>query len=404
MYKGVIFAAGLALLPASAQQSPSEPALFTRYCTGCHNAQARTGGLVLNPAANIAGDPATWEKVTRRLRMRTMPPSGSPRPDDATYAQMATWLETQLDRAAADHPNPGLPLLHRLNRTEYASAIHDLLDLDVDTSSLLPPDDAAFGFDNVADVLGVSPILLERYLSAADRISALAIGDPTTEPGSDTYRARQDLSQDQHIEGLPFGTVGGLLVEHTFPLDAEYEFRIGLFRNNLEVMRGIERPHQMELSIDDERIFLRSVGGPEDLAKMSNPTNGSDAIDARFRIRIPVKAGPHKVAVTFLQKRGESTARLQTFIRSSVDTFEVTGRPHIETVTILGPYHSTGAGDSPSRRRVLTCRPQKRAEETACARQILSRLARYAYRRPVTDADLRPLLDFYAKGRQKRDF
>ena len=380
---------------------------INNYCTGCHNQRARVAGLVLN-TATVSSDPATWEKVVRKLRMRTMPPAGSPRPDDATYNQTAAWLETRLDQAAAANPNPGQPLLHRLNRTEYANAIHDLLDLNVDTTTLLPPDDSAFGFDNIADVLGVSPVLLERYLSVADRISSLAVGDPETEPGSDTYRARQDLSQDQHIEGLPLGTVGGLAIEHTFPLDAEYEFRLSLFRNNLEIMRGIERSHQIELSIDDERIFLRPVGGPEDLARMRNPTDGSDAIDARFRIRIPVKAGPHKIAATFLQKRGVGTARLQGFVRSSVDTFEATGRPHLEGITILGPYKpagaATGVSDTPSRKRIFTCRPATVADETHCARQILEPLARRAYRRPVTDADMRPLLDFFKQGRAKRDF
>ncbi len=291
-----------------------------------------------------------------------------------------------------------------MNRTEYANAIHDLLDLNVDTTTLLPPDDSAFGFDNIADLLGVSPVLLERYLSAADRISSLAVGDPETQAGSDTYRVRQDLSQDQHIEGLPLGTVGGLAIEHTFPLDAEYEFRLSLFRNNLEIMRGIERPHQIELSIDGERIFLRPVGGPDDLARMRNPTDGSDAIDARFRIRVPVKAGPHKVAATFVQKRGVGTARLQGFVRSSVDTFEATGRPHLEAITILGPYKPAGAGETPSRKRIFTCRPENVADEARCASQILEPLARRAYRKPVSNADMRPLLDFFAQGRAKRDF
>ena len=405
---GLLLFVGVFVNVDAQQPSPVQPEeVINKYCTGCHNQRARVAGLVLN-TATVASDPATWEKVVRKLHMRSMPPAGSPRPDDATYDQTAKWLETRLDQAAAANPNPGQPLLHRLNRTEYANAIHDLLDLNVDTTTLLPLDDSAFGFDNIADVLGVSPVLLERYLSAADRISSLAVGDPEAEPGSDTYRARQDLSQDQHIEGLPLGTVGGLEVEHTFPLDAEYEFRLSLFRNNLEIMRGIERPHQIELSIDDERIFLRPVGGPEDLASMRNPTDGSAAINARFRIRIPVKAGPHKVVATFLQKRGLGTARLEGFVRSSVDTFEATGRPHLEAITILGPYRPTGAGETPSRKRIFTCRPAAVSHETAdearCARQILEPLARRAYRRPVSDADMRPLLDFFARGRAKRDF
>jgi hypothetical protein len=296
----------------------------SRYCTGCHNERARVAGLVLDPSS-IGGDSAVWEKVVRKLRMRTMPPVGSPRPDDATYNRVTAWLETRLDNAAAANPNPGVPLLHRLNRTEYANVIEDLLGLKVDIAALLPPDDSAFGFDNNANLLGLSPALLEGYLGAADRVSALALADPDTPPAAETYRARQDLSQDQHIEGLPFGTVGGMAVEHTFPLDAEYEFRLSMFRNNLEIMRGTERTHQVELSVDGERIFLREVGGAEDLAKMRNPTNGSDAIDARFRVRVPVKTGRHKVVATFIQKRGAGTLRLQPFVRSSVDTFEASG-------------------------------------------------------------------------------
>ena len=263
----------------------------------------------------------------------------------------------------------------------------------MDVAALLPPDDSAFGFDNNASVLGLSSVLLERYLAAADRVSALALADPSVQPGSDIYRARQDFSQDQHIEGLPFGTVGGMLVEHTFPLDAEYEFRLSFFRNNLEIMRGIERPHQVELSIDDERIFLRTIGGPDDLASMRNPTDGSDAIDARFRIRVPVKAGLHKVTATFLQKRGSGTLRLQGFVRSSVDTFEASGRPHLEAITIFGPYNASKDSGRASPVN-FHC-----AEPASCAREVLEPIARHAYRRPVTEDDMRPLLEFFERGR-----
>ncbi len=395
----VAFVGLLATAVLHSQNSRPQPATeaqatITRYCTGCHNDRTRAGELVLDPAI-VASNTAIGEKVVRRLRMRTMPPSGVPRPDENTYNQTASWLETQLDKTAAANPNPGQPLLHRLNRTEYANAIDDLLGLKIDVAALLPPDDSAFGFDNNASVLGFSPVLLERYLSAADRVSALALGDPNTEPGSDTYRARQDLSQDQHIEGLPFGTVGGLQIEHTFPLDAEYEFRLSFFRNNLEIMRGIELPHQVELSIDGERTFLRTIGGPEDFALMRNPTDGSDAIDARFRVRIAVKAGLHKVTATFLQKRGVGTLRLQGFVRSSVDTFEAAGRPHLEAITILGPYKPSTNGARPSGLR-LNC------VDVPCVRTFLESLARRAYRRPVTEADMRPLLEFFELGRAKR--
>ena len=381
----VLVTAAMAVVCLGQESTADDPSeIIKRYCTGCHNAQARVAGLVLN-SANVVTDAATWEKVVRKLRMRTMPPPGSRRPDEASYSRVTTWLEAQLDHAAAANPNPGQPMLHWLNRTEYAYAIEDLLGLKVDVAALLPPDDSAFGFDNNANVLGVSPALLERYLSAADRVSSLALADPDTLPGSDIYRARQDLSQDQHIEGLPFGTVGGMLIEHTFPLDAEYEFRLSIFRNNLEIMRGIERTHQLELSIDDERVFLRDIGGADDLAKMRNPTDGADAIDARFRIRVPVKAGPHKIVATFVQKRGVGTARLQGFVRSSVDTFEATGRPHLEAIAILGPYSPVRNG----------AKPMKDFGS-------LEQLARRAYRRPVTEDDLKPLREFYERGKTKR--
>jgi Protein of unknown function (DUF1592)/Protein of unknown function (DUF1588)/Protein of unknown function (DUF1585)/Protein of unknown function (DUF1587)/Protein of unknown function (DUF1595) len=380
---GIGFLVAIAAASAHAQVDNTVDARETvsHYCTGCHNDRAQVAGLVLDPAG-IGQDSAVWEKVVRKLRMRTMPPVGSPRPDEATYNRVTAWLETRLDHAAVLNPNPGAPLLHRLNRTEYASVIEDLLGLKVDVAALLPPDDSAFGFDNNADLLGLSPVLLEGYLGAADRISALALADPDTAPAAETYHARQDLSQDQHIEGLPFGTVGGMAVEHTFPLDAEYEFRLSMFRNNLEIMRGIERPHQVELSIDGERIFLREVGGADDLAKMRNPTNGSDAIDARFRIRAPVKAGGHKVVATFIQKRGVGTLRLQPFVRSSVDTFEAAGRPHLDGITILGPYSAAHDGAKPVK-----------------ALPSLEILARRAYRRPVTEADMSPLRDFYERGK-----
>ena len=211
-----------------------------------------------------------WEDVVRKLRTRSMPPQGMPRPDEASYNALATLLETELDRAGAAAPNPGRPLIRRLNRSEYANAVRDLLALDVDVSSLLPPDDSAFGFDNNSDLLGTSPALLERYLVAADRVSALAVGAPVS-PGSDTYRIRQDRSQDQHIEGLPLGSVGGLVVNHNFPLDAEYHFSLALYRTNLEAIRGLEHPHQIEITIDGARVFIATIGGETEKAPPGGP-------------------------------------------------------------------------------------------------------------------------------------
>lgn len=392
---------GLALGQNPASPAPSQ--FVKQYCVLCHNDKLRTAGLSLEKVDLVqpAHSAETLEKVIEKLQIGMMPPQGVPQPSVAARKAMLSWLETSLDRASAQNPNPGRCLLHRLNRTEYANAIEDLLGLKVDVASLLPPDDSAFGFDNNANVLGINSVLLERYLAAADRVSALAMADPSIEPGSDVYKARQDLSQDQHIEGLPFGTVGGMSIEYTFPLDAEYEFRLSFFRNNLEIMRGIERTHQVELSIDDQRIFLRPLGGPDDLKLMRNPTDGSDAIDARFRIRIPVQAGLHKITATFLQKRGIGTARLQGFIRSSVDTFEVTGRPHLEGITIRGPYNASKNSGRPSNIDLSCPQSSSTEDDESCARQVLARIARRAYRRPVTEEDLRPLMDFYQRGAAK---
>jgi hypothetical protein len=214
-------------------------ATIDQYCVTCHSSRLKSGDLVLENAdvAQLANNAEVWEKVVRKLRAGVMPPQGARRPDEPTMHALIASLESSLDQAADARPNPGRPLLHRLNRAEYKNAIRDLLALDVDVTTLLPPDDSAYGFDNISDVLGVSPSLQERYLTAAGRISRLAVGDPAMRAGSDTYRVPQDLSQNQHVEGLPLGTVGGLRVQHTFPLDAEYEFRTQLYRTNLNIVR-----------------------------------------------------------------------------------------------------------------------------------------------------------------------
>jgi mono/diheme cytochrome c family protein len=407
---------GIALTDAAAPQgapaSSAAPAnaqprrALDTYCVTCHNERAKMGGLALDSdLSRVAEHAAVWERVVRKLRTHTMPPQGMPRPDEATYRAVASWLETELDRAASRAPDPGRPLLQRLNRAEYANVVRDLLDVEVNVRTLLPADDSAFGFDNNADLLTVSSTLLERYLTAADRVSALAIGDPKTPPGSETYHVRGDQSQGQHLEGLPFGTVGGLAVRHTFPLDGEYQFQLTLFRTNLEAIRGLEHPHQIEISVDGERVFLTTVGGSaEDGRPGTTITERSDATDRRLQVRIPVKAGPRLVAATFVRKIGANTNRLRPFLRSNSGTYDSTGRPHIETLTVTGPFNATGPGDTPSRRRIFTCKPSRPSAETACARQILSSLARRAYRRPVGSADLEPLLAFYAEGRKKGTF
>jgi len=383
-------------------------AVLAQYCFSCHNDRLKTGGLSLEhmDLTSIGESPDVWEKVVRRLRTGAMPPAPSRRPDPATYDRVTTWLEGELDRHAAAHPNPGRPAVHRLNRSEYANAIHDLLDLDVNVASLLPPDDSAFGFDNVADVLGVSPVLLERYLNAADEISALAVGDREVSPGSESYHVRHDLSQDQHVDGLPLGTVGGTLIRHTFPLDATYVIQVKLFRTNLNAIRGMEWEQQLEISVDGQRVHLAPVGGRADLLLMGrNPTDGSDEIETRLQVRVPIKAGPRSVGVTFLQKSPAlGTVRLQPYLRSSADTFEQTGRPHVQTVNILGPYDITGPGDTPSRRRIFVCRPASARDEVPCARKILSTIARRAYRRPLAAGEIDPLMAFFEAGRRDGGF
>jgi hypothetical protein len=355
--------------------------------------------------AKVQQNPAAWEKVVRKLRTGTMPPAGSPRPAPEVYDATASWLEAELDRTA--RPNPGRPALRRLNRAEYGNAIRDLLDLHVDVESLLLPDDAAFGFDNIGDLLDVSPSLLERYLTAADRVSALAVGDPATPAGSQTYRARGDQSQNIDRAGMPLGTVGGLRANYNFPLSGEYEFRVELLRTNLDGIRGLEHPHQLEITVDGERLLLETVGGDVEAGRTGTIAEKSDATDARLRVRSPIKAGPHEVAATFVRKIGEGTNRLRPFDRSNADTYDITGRPHVETLTVLGPFLPIGSGDTPSRRRIFICKPDNSSpsrDEESCARRILSTLAQRAYRRPVTAADLELLLPFYREGRQKGTF
>jgi len=379
-------------------------ALLDRYCVTCHNQRLRTGNLALDSldVEHVETQPAVWEAVVRKVRSGAMPPAGMPRPPAEALIGLVTSLTTNLDRTAS--PDPGRPLLHRLNRAEYANVIRDLLAIDVDVKSLLPADDSAFGFDNNADLLVVSPSLLDRYLTAADRVSALAVGDPTTAVGSETFYTRGDQSQSQHQEGLPLGTVGGIGVRYTFPLDAEYEFHVALLRTNLEAIRGLEHEHQLEISVDGARVFLGPIGGDAEEGQSGAITARSDSTDARLKVRVPVTAGPHLVTATFVRKLAESTNRLRPFLRSNAGTYDSTGRPHVKSFTVTGPFNPTGPGDTPSRRRVFVCRPASAAAEDPCARRILTALARRAYRRPVNDDDLTPLLAFYKDGRKKGNF
>ena len=392
--------------------------MLDKYCVTCHNARTKSGGLVLDrDAIDVARPPEhaeVWEKVIRKIHGRMMPPQGMPRPDEATLDAFATSLETALDRAALARPNPGRSPLHRLNRSEYAAAVRDVLALEIDATALLPADDEANGFDNIADVLKVSPSLLEQYLTAARKISALAVGDPATAPVGTVYRVPPDRAQGDHIEGLPLGTRGGMLVRHNFPLDATYEFNVVLLQNIVGYVPGLEWPHELEISIDGARVFLAPVGGAED-NKLSdtNLAQTKETLDRRLRTRIPVSAGPHAVGVTFLRKNSaQSDEPLQPFTRN-LDLQDMNGVPVINFMQITGPFAATGPGDTPSRRRIFACSPAgerpagQRAggdEEPACARRILSNVARRAYRRPPTAAEIDSLMAFYETGRRRGTF
>jgi mono/diheme cytochrome c family protein len=402
---------------AHAQNPPASPArssatevgpVVTRYCVTCHNSRAKTAGLVLDTLDfnKIPEDGELWEKVVRKLRVGAMPPVGAPRPDPATFEAFVGGLETTLDHAATVKPNPGRPALHRLNRAEYGNAIRDLLALDVDTTALLPPDDSSSGFDNNADVLGVSPALLEQYLTAARKISALAVGDPSISASTDTYRVRGDMSQDVHREGLPLGTRGGLQAQHVFPLDGEYVIKVKLLETTLASVRGLEYAHQLEVLLDGERIHVASVGGDADFS--AAPVNATDVVNdlaTRLTVRLPIKAGPRTLTATFVQKTAaESAGRMQQFIRTTVDTTDHTGVPHVESITVVGPFKATGPGDTPSRRRIFVCRPASASAEGECASKIIGTLARRAYRRPVTQPELARLISMYQAGRREGTF
>jgi mono/diheme cytochrome c family protein len=394
--------------PAAKTAAPASPrAILDTYCVTCHNQRLKTADLALDTLdlARVADHAEVWEKVVRKVRVGMMPPQGVPRPDAGQQRALVTWLESTLDRAAASRPDPGRSTVHRLNRAEYAAAIRDLLALNVDSSALLPPDDSGYGFDNIADVLGVSPVLMERYLSAASKIAALAVGDPDTQPAGETFMVRQDASQDQQIDGLPVGTVGGRLIETTLPLDGEYVIQVKLFRTNLGAMRGLESEHQLEIAIDGERVHVASFGGDDDFkAALANPTAGGDAVEARFTVRKTLSAGPKTITVAFLRNLAPVPWRLQPFLRSSNDTLDPAGWPHIDRVIVTGPFNPTGPGDTPSRRRIFTCRPTSSGQEAACAKQIIATLARRAYRGQVSDADLTRLFEFYTEGRSGRTF
>ena len=416
---------GADMLPAAGMQSsgpvPSHDsdyqAPLDRYCITCHNQQLRTGGLVLSglDVAQAGRQPELWEKVVRKLRTGAMPPAGMPRPDKTTYDSLATYLERQLDQAAAADPYPGRPSVHRLNRFEYTNAVRDLLAVEIDGKAFLPADDSRHGFDNIGDVLTVSPLLLERYLSAARKVTRLTIGDRDASPVSETYSVpKYNLQDDQMNDDLPFGTRGGIAVRHHFPVDGEYIIKVSLGRDSRDYIRGLTRSHQLDVRLDGARVKRFTFGGEEhgrsasifSSAAMGDPAQETyeRTADEILEVRFEAKAGTRLVGVTFLKEISMPEGpRLPPMTMYDWQQYKG-GNPVVASITIGGPYNAQGLEETASRRKVFVCRPNNVEEEEPCAREILSTLARRAYRRPLTDEDLQILLDFYQSGRSEGDF
>ena len=390
-------------LPAAPHQ-----ALIDEYCLSCHDEDHKKAGLALDTIAaqDVPQHPDVWEKVVRKLRARQMPPVGKERPDDQTYDAVISSLEASLDRAAAGNPNPGrTATIRRLTRTEYQNAIRDLLALDVDVAALLPGDESSYGFDNVT-VGDLSPTLLDRYVSAAEKISRMAVGRASRSPGGETIRVPADLTQEEHLDGLPIGTRGGVVLPYTFPQDGEYEIQIRLTRDRDEHVEGLSEPHDLELLLDRERVQLFTVKPPVRAAGVPEGDQPSHAtVDQHLKIRIPVSAGPHMLGVTFPKKPSELLETPRQPYQTHFNSYRHPRiQPAIYSVSIVGPYDAKGPGDTPSRRRILMSRPASPALEDRSAKRILASLMRRAYRRPVTDADLQGPFALYRQARADGGF
>ncbi len=403
----------------------SPRALLDTYCVTCHNERQKTAGLMLDKVdvEHVSAAADVWEKVVRKLSTGSMPPPGMRRPDPTSSSGMVSWLQTALDRAAATRPDPGRPTIHRLNRTEYANAIRDLVGIEVNGASLLPRDDSDLGFDNMAGVLSVSPALMERYMSAARKIGRLAVGDPRLVPAVETYPVRKMLFQDDRMgDDLPFGSRGGLAIRHHFPLDADYVIQIRLRRQLYDYIRGLGEPQQLEIQVDRQRVKVFTIGGERRGAPPPSSFVGDvegDAeweeytqhADAQLEVRLPIRAGTRLVGVSFLRRTSELEGVLQPQLSGfsfSIDSerSSPSGKweAAVDSVSIAGPYDAIGAGDTLSRRKVFVCRPASPGGEEPCAKKILSTLSRRAYRRPVTENDVQPLLGLYRLGRRTGGF
>jgi len=393
--------AGWQVSVTSQPAAPPERKFLNRYCTGCHNDDVKAGDMTLSQfdLTRIDQNPKLAEKIIYKLRGGLMPPPGVPRPDAATAAAFASALEKVIDEAAAARPNPGRPYLHRLNRTEYANSIRDLLGVQVDVATLLPPDNMSHGFDNMSDVLTISPALMDAYIRAAGKISRQAVGDPGAPAITSSYYNSRVVSQDRHVEGTPFGTRGGIGVMHHFPADGEYVFRLRFYHHPVGPLFGINqgKGQQIEVAVNLQRVALLDI----------DPLMTPEGI---VTPPIKIKAGPQRISASFINKFDgpiEDEFRLveQTLVDLTIGAVPgTTTLPHLRELSITGPTNISGISDTPSRRKIFTCRPARGANETLCAKTIISTLARKAYRRPVTNTDIEELLAFHKTGRSEGSF
>lgn len=388
-----------------------------QYCVTCHNNSLQIAGLSLQDlhVENVGVNTEVWEKVLRKLRGRAMPPQGLPRPDESAYKKITAVLESELNRHAKDNPHPGRPSMRRMNRTEYVNSVRQLFSIDVDGDALLPPDDAMFGFDNIASVLTLSPLLVERYISSARKVRAQALGDSDVEPKFEYYTVPDGLLQDDRAgDDLPFGSRGGIAVRHHFPADGEYVVQLRLQRNYRDYIRGmVNKPHNLDVRVDGERVKLFTIGGERhgrssglystsaqgDVGQEEYERSADKSLEFRFR----ATAGQHLITAAFLKENVMAEGPMYAANTRYDYTQFKGGNPALRTLAIGGPFNASGPGETASRQRILICQPANDAD-LDCARQILSRLARNAYRRPATKKELDVLLGFYEDGRQKGGF
>jgi mono/diheme cytochrome c family protein len=401
--------------PDAVSTAASQQAIVTRYCVTCHNDRAKTGGLSLETLsiAAVGEHPEVWEKVVQKVHANLMPPPDRPRPDGTTLKNLVSYLEMSLDRAADAKPDPGrTEALHRLNRAEYRNAVRDLLALDIDVAAMLPADDVSYGFDNIAGVQRMSPTLMERYLAAAQKISSVAVGASPRAATTETFLVPPELQQNDRLEALPFGTRGGTLLRYTFPRDGTYSVRVQLTRYagaSFDEVPVFDEPQRLELSVDGTPVHVFELSPAAHTEGRGYSGANRRGLDADWHVRFPAKAGPREVALAFLN-------RTPALLENLLEPFQrpAPGGPngyyttqkgaYLRSVEISGPYDATGPGDTPSRQRIFVCRPNSTASESTCAKQILSSLARRAFRRPVGDADLQTVLTLYREGRAERDF